>query len=209
VNIDGGKTVEIHRGSDKWLYDLRIDKEFQSGPNLYSNNDLDRGHLVRRLDPVWGDPEIAEKANDDTFYFTNCAPQHMNLNRRNWVGLEDYILENADNYDFKASIFTGPVLRADDMVYRGEYQIPVEFWKVAVMVKEGKELSVTAYLLTQKNLITDLEFAYGEYETYQVPLDTIQKLTGIDFGKLKEYDPMEKIESLGGFVIKGPNDIRL
>ena len=54
VNIDGSKLEQLERNNDVWYYDPRIEREFQYGPELYSNNDLDRGHLVRRLDPVWG-----------------------------------------------------------------------------------------------------------------------------------------------------------
>jgi DNA/RNA endonuclease G (NUC1) len=64
-----------------------------------------------------------------------------------WAGLEDYILDNADNRDLKVSVFTGPVLAADDDAYRG-VQLPRQFWKVVVMVKESGELSATGYLLS-------------------------------------------------------------
>jgi hypothetical protein len=71
---------------------------------------------------------------------------HPNLNRRTWLELEDHILKSADNHDLKVSVFTGPLFRADDMSYRGKYQLPAEFWKVVVMVKPGRKLSATAYL---------------------------------------------------------------
>ena len=97
VNIDGRQTVSIPRDRDVWYFDPRLAREDQIGPDLYERNDLDQGHLVRRADPVWG--RSAATANEDTFHFTNCAPQHARLNRRTWLGLEDYILKNADNHD--------------------------------------------------------------------------------------------------------------
>jgi endonuclease G, mitochondrial len=207
ANIDGKNLIDLDRGGDKWYYDPRISKDFQCGPSLYSNNELDRGHLVRRLDPDWG-PD-AEKANEDTFHFTNCSPQHMNLNQKTWLNLEDYILKNAATYGMKVTVFTGPVFRSDDMLYRREFRIPAEFWKVVVIVKDDGALSATAYLQTQKNLVQNLEFAYGKYETYQVPVAQIEELTGIDFGKLREHDPIANIESVGAFIIEGPESIRL
>ncbi|KZZ84821.1 DNA/RNA non-specific endonuclease [Bacillus sp. SJS] len=206
VNIDGKQLKEIERDKDSWYYDPRIDEKYQAGEELYSRNDLDRGHLVRRRDPVWGSD--AKKANDDTFHFTNCSPQHKNLNQKTWLELENYILDNAENHQFKATIFTGPVFRDDDLVYR-DIQIPAEFWKVAVMVKEDDTLSATAYLQSQKNLIDDLEFAYGEYKTYQVPLSKIESLTGLQFKDLKKSDSIEKLESAVGRVIEGPEDIEI
>jgi endonuclease G, mitochondrial len=68
VNIDGNQLTSLDRTNDRWYFDPRIDRKYQSGPELYSNNDLDRGHLVRRLDPVWG--QLANQANEDTFHFT-------------------------------------------------------------------------------------------------------------------------------------------
>ena len=210
VNIDGNQSRSVDRINDRWYFDPRIDRKYQAGPELYSNNDLDRGHLIRRLDPVWG--QLAEEANEDTFHFTNCSPQHKNLNQITWLELEDYILKNADRFDLKVSVFTGPVFREDDMLYRNEFQIPAEFWKVVVIVKDDNALSATAYLQTQKNLIEDLKFAYGEYKTYQVPIVKIEALTKIDFGILRLHDPLANIKELFGTVgriIRGPGDITI
>ncbi|MDO5708425.1 MAG: DNA/RNA non-specific endonuclease [Andreesenia angusta] len=207
VNIDGNQLKRVKR-SDKWEYDNRIDREYQYGQELYSRNDLDRGHLVRRNDPNWGSLEDAKKANDDTFHFTNCSPQHKNLNQKTWLNLEDYILNNTRTHGLKVSVFTGPVFRTDDMVYRDKYKIPAEFWKVAVMVKNDGKLSATAYLQTQKNMIDNLEFAFGEYETYQVPIELIENITGLDFNDLRKYDPVANLE-VSGLLISDEKDIRL
>ncbi|MEZ4519862.1 MAG: DNA/RNA non-specific endonuclease [Chloroflexota bacterium] len=106
-NIDGRRRQAVPRTRDRWYFDPRIAKEYQAGPDLYSGNDLDRGHLVRRQDPVWG--RAAEQANEDSFHFTNAAPQHKHLNQRTWRELEDYVLGNAEVYDLRVTVFTGPV----------------------------------------------------------------------------------------------------
>ncbi|WP_036729192.1 DNA/RNA non-specific endonuclease [Peptoniphilus mikwangii] len=206
VNIDGNQAKNIKRSGDNWNFDPRIPKEAQYGDELYAKNDLDRGHLVRRLDPVWGDN--AMQANSDTFHFTNSSPQHKNLNQKIWLDLENYILQNAQNHNLKVSVFTGPIFRSDDMIYRGKFKIPAEFWKVAVMIKDNGEMSATAYLQTQKNMIENLEFAYGEYKTYQVPVARIEEITGLDFGELSKYDPIANIES-SGMAIRAPEHIKL
>ncbi|TKI12518.1 endonuclease [Bacillus wiedmannii] len=205
VNIDGKNSKDIGR-ENQWHFDPRIDKQYQCGDELYANNDLDRGHLVRRRDPIWGDS--AEEANKDTFHFTNCSPQHKDLNQKTWAELENYILNNAKNFNLKVTVFTGPIFRSDDMIYRG-VQIPAEFWKVAVMIKEDGNLSATAYLQSQKNLIDNLEFAYGKYKTYQVPVSKIEALTGLNFGELRNHDPINQLESTIGLVIETPEDIKL
>jgi endonuclease G, mitochondrial len=112
VNIDGSKLQQLERNNDVWYYDHRIEREFQYGAKLYSNNNLDTGHLVRRLDPVW-EPNFRD-ANEDTFHFSNCSPQHKNLNQKTWLDLADYILRNADVNDLKLNVFTGPVFNQND-----------------------------------------------------------------------------------------------
>jgi endonuclease G, mitochondrial len=201
VNIDGRTSVRLKRDPDRWSYDPRIPQQAQTGDSVYTNNPLDRGHLVRRLDPAWGpSPADAKRAADDTYHFTNCSPQHkeFNENRRFWPGLEDYLLDNAENYGFRASVFSGPVFADDDDEYRG-VRLPRQFWKVAVMLKTGNQLSATAYLLSQESLISGIEkaaaFSYGAYSTYQVPVQRIEDLTGISFGDLKSADPLSRIES--------------
>ncbi|MCP2357083.1 endonuclease G [Nonomuraea thailandensis] len=201
VNIDGATSLRIRRDPDRWIFDPRLPDSQQTGEEVYRDNPLDRGHLVRRLDPAWGASLAAAKSgNDDTFHFTNCTPQHkdFNQNQTTWAGLEDYILDNADTRDLKASVFTGPVLAADDDPYRG-VQLPRQYWKVVAMVKHDDELSATGYLLSQDHLIDGLEaapaeFSYGAYKTYQVPIRRIEDLTRLSFGTLADADPMARME---------------
>ena len=201
VNIDGNLSQRLKRETDRWTLDPRIPVADQTGEAVYARNDLDRGHLVRRLDPAWGTSQSAAKsANDDTFHFTNCSPQHkdFNQNKTTWAGLEDYVLENADNRDLKVNVFSGPVFAPDDDVYRG-VQLPRQFWKVVVMARKDGTLSATAYLLSQATLIEGLEaveeFSYGAYRTFQVPVAKVEELTGLSFGTLAASDPLARLES--------------
>jgi endonuclease G, mitochondrial len=202
VNIDGASGVRLRRERDRWSFDPRVSQDQQTGEQVYRDNPLDRGHLVRRLDPAWGPSAGAAKlANDDTFHFTNCTPQHHDFNAGQtlWAGLEDYILDNADNRNFRVNVFTGPVLAADDDRYRG-VQLPRQFWKVVAMVKQDGALSATAYLLSQDQLIKGLEitpeaFSYGAYRTYQVPVRHVEDLTSLSFGSLADADPLGRQEA--------------
>jgi endonuclease G len=195
VNIDGSISYRLKRETDRWIPDPRIDGEAQTGEGLYAGNDFDRGHLVRRLDPAWGDSrDVAKVANDDTFHFTNCSPQHKDFNQGKnlWAGLEDYILNNADNLDFKVTVFTGPVFRGNDDVYR-DVRIPKEYWKVVTMKRSNGNLSATAYLVSQASLAADIreaDFQFGAFKTFQVPVARIEQLTGLNFGRLRTFDPL-------------------
>ncbi len=212
-NLDGGRAYRITRGRDRWQTDPRIPDERQADNSLYRHNPLDRGHLVRRLDPAWGDTRAeADAAAEDTFFYTNAAPQHAKLNQRIWLGLENYVLENADNHDIRVSVFTGPVFKESDRVYRN-IQIPESFWKVLAFRNGNDRLSATGYLLSQSDFLRDLEFVYGAYETYQLPLADLTSMTGLDFGSLTEVDPLsnmtEEAGSRRGHCVKSLNDLIL
>lgn len=192
VNIDGRQLLRIPRVGDHWDYDARIPQSVQTGDALYANNDYDRGHMVRRLDPVWGPHPDASTANDETFHFTNSCPQHARLNQRIWADLEDYLLDNAGAHNLRISVFTGPALRPGDREYRG-VPIPEDFWKLVVMVNaDTKKFHATAYKLTQSHLIGDITegFVFGQFATAQMPVADLQKLTGLDFHGLNKFDPM-------------------
>jgi endonuclease G, mitochondrial len=191
VNIDGSQSKRMGRIA-KWFIDERLDVDLQVDNAAYARNPLDRGHMVRREDPVWGELELAGEANEDTFHYTNCAPQHEDLNQRDWVGLEDYILGNARTRGLQVSVFTGPILRDNDREYRDLVKLPTAFWKIAAVINdETGKLSVTGYVLAQGDLIKDLtnEFVYGAYATYQVEVSRIGELARLDVSHLAKHDP--------------------
>ncbi len=193
VNINGRKRVDIKRSVDRWLIDPRVPADEQIGGAYYRGTPLDRGHMVRRVDPVWG-PD-SKQAELDTFHYSNACPQHKDLNRKTWNDLEDYIYDNTGKEDLKVTVFTGPVLRNGDSPFHGA-QLPEEFWKVVVMRRDDGKLSATAYLLSQQDMIQGLEFVFGQFRTYQVPVALIEKRTGLDFGDLRKFDPKAKAGSL-------------
>lgn len=197
VNIHGVELKRLPRPGENWEYDPRISKGNQVGNELYDDNDYDRGHMVRRLDPVWG--PTAAKANDDTFHWTNCVPQHHDLNTKTWSDLEDYLLDNAEVHDLRVSVFTGPVLADDDPVYRS-IQIPQEFWKIVAFRRaDTTRLSITGYLLSQTNLLQpfgeEAPFVFGEYRTYQVPIGSIATATGLTLTAHAKHDPLRRREA--------------
>jgi len=200
VNIDGARTIDIGpRGDDKWIFDPRIPEDAQMGEWLYDNNDFDKGHLVRRLDPVWGDTrEEALRAEADTFHFTNCAPQHWRFNRRRefWQGIETYILDNTELHDLRISLFTGPVLADDDPPMEGTL-VPRDYWKVVAMRKQDGTLAAAAYVLSQGELLKALpeEFVFGEYKAFQVRVSEIEERTRLSFGELREHDTLARLRA--------------
>lgn len=187
VTIDGAALVDVPR-SDGWFLDPRLPADQQ----VYADNDLDRGHLVRRRDPVWG--EQAERAEADTFAYPNAAPQASGFNQSKelWLGLEDHVLGTADAADVRISVLTGCVFDDADPVYRG-VALPLRFYKVAAWCVEGV-LRCSGYVLDQAPLVDDLgssqpgEPLLGPFRTFQVPVADVARLTGLDLGPLPDAD---------------------
>ncbi len=201
VNIDGATLLDLDRGGDEWRFDERIPADWQAGPEVYARNDLDRGHLVRRRDPVWGDPAVAARANSDTFHYTNAAPQASGFNQSKelWLGLEDHVLEHAAAHRQRLSVFTAPVLGEADPPYRG-IQVPLRFWKIAAWnagTGDDGVLAAVGFILDQAPLVDTSELrapapgeapAVGPFRTFQVPIGDIAVITGLIMPELVAAD---------------------
>jgi endonuclease G len=149
---------------------------------------------------------LAERANFDTFHYTNAAVQQSSLNqgKQLWLGLESYILDNARTKGFRACVFTGPVNRPDDPEVKPGVFAPREFWKVVAMLDadgNASKLHATAYLLSQGELIRELlerrsrtegmeGFVLGEYRTFQIAIRDLADATGYDFKAYLDADPL-------------------
>jgi endonuclease G len=200
VNIDGRTPKGPERATDKWFYDPRVDRAVQVGNELYGRP-FDRGHLVRRLDPAWGrTSRVAKVANDDTFHWTNCSPQHWRFNegKNLWAGLEDYLLQKAGAERRRLTVFTGPVFAADDPEYEG-VRIPKRFWKVAVLARGGR-LVALGFLVSQETLLREAA-AFGPQDvakTFQVPVRKVAAATELDFGPLADLDAGSVVDFVPG-----------
>lgn len=204
LGIDGEKLMDLDRSGIAWRLDPRLPEDQQTGERVYTRNDIDRGHLVRRASAVWGDTRAeAAQANEDTFHYTNAAPQAAKFNQglELWLGLETYLLENAADHGRRLIVFTGPIFSDLDPVYRG-VEIPLHFFKVAVFL-EGGALAATGYVVDQTPQLKDLPDVprpgalddghappLGPFRTFQVPVRDIAALTGLDIAQLIAVDRM-------------------
>lgn len=180
-NIDGDKIKKIGRAGLKFVPDTRF-ASHQVGDELYTDNRVDRGHIARRADLVWGTSVEAAEANKDSFFFSNIVPQMDNFNQGSlggiWGKLEDAIFEDVDVENLRASVFGGPVFHDDDRIFRG-VRIPREFYKVIVFVESGV-LKARAFLLTQN--LDELEILdLNEFRVFQVTLTEVGKRCGFSF----------------------------
>lgn len=193
VNVDANQRPDLgKREGDKWVFDTRIDEENQLGQEFYgeqanfeakrTNNPFDRGHLTRRMDATWGPSTATAKRNgDDSFHFTNCAPQHWQYNQgaKRWLGLEDYVISQFASETGIACVFNGPVFDAPlsvegpdgelipDIKGRrhadptfGDVAIPKQFFKVVVCARSRK-LAAAAFLMTQEDFLLSIDRLQG------------------------------------------------
>lgn len=223
-NIDGKLFKKASR-ADNWRRDERIADEHQWGKELYSakKSDFDRGHMTKREDVQWGfSTNIAIKAADSTFFYSNSVPQHAMLNQRIWRLLEDYILHSeTKEREMRVNVFTGPVLSKKDPLFVTEVQgttiqIPTLFWKVVVFMKSDGELYRAGFMMSQESLLKDNDITeslrkddleafneedelfkqFEQADTYQVQVPVIEKLSGITLPKAKDIYKSDKPLSL-------------
>lgn len=189
-NIDGAQIKKVSRTNLSFVVDRRIPLNAQVGNELYADNRIDRGHLARRADVVWGTLEEAARANKDSFFYTNITPQMEDFNQSGqrglWGRLEDAIFDDVDVDDLRVSVFGGPVFKQEDRVYR-DVQIPRDYWKVLTYCI-GRELRAKGFVLTQN--LSQLEaLDLDEFRVYQVTLDEIEDRTAVRFpSALKKAD---------------------
>lgn len=198
VNIDGGAPF-YHPPRPGWRIDPRIPPTAQvDGPSFYEPTSFDRGHMVRRLDPVWGKKQQALQANADTHHYTNACPQVHSFNDVTWGDLEDWILSQERVRHGKGTVFTGPIFRDDDPVY-ANVQVPVAFYKVVVVVDaDTGKVSVCAFTMDQRNVLPPagivlapgMPFNPGPFAVDQLTIVELSAITGLDFGDLATFDSL-------------------
>jgi endonuclease G len=197
-NIDGASLKRLSRNGIKFGKDPRLDDDVQIGNELYEANRLDRGHIARRADLLWGSPAEAKQANLDSFFYTNITPQMDDFNQSSkgglWGQLEDAVFADVEVDDLKVSAFGGPVFQDDDRLFR-DVQIPREYWKVIAFSENG-HLKARAFLLTQNlNQLEALEL--DEFRVFQVNLSEIEERCRLRFpAVLRKADTLAVPEAL-------------
>ena len=225
-NIDLAAPFQHDReGGDRWFFDPRLPRRLQAGGEYYTDNSLDRGHLVRRADVAWGaDAEEARHGNDDSFHWTNCSPQHQIFNQSQqasqrglllWGNLENAVAQLAGHHGNRLSVLNGPVFADGDRPYRRDFFIPAEFWKL-ILVKDGRRRPrALAFRLSQASQIVDLprgRFQPEElapYVPFQIAIGDLAALTGLDLAAFAPWDAMAKAPGRRDATRAGPTARRI
>ena len=152
LNIDQAQFKKTRR-SNKWKIDPRIDKRYQLDNDYYYDNPWDRGHMARRTTAAWGKTsQEAQRAADETFYFTNSCLQHANLNQDEWLSLEDWVYKLSIDIDDKITSFSGPIYSDFDRSIKPSGRnlalVPSGFFKIICFKnKDSGLLDVRAFVI--------------------------------------------------------------
>lgn len=205
-NIDGNALQKLSREDMEFTLDEAYESRYQVDNDLYANNPLDRGHIARRADLLWGSREEAEDANKASFLFPNITPQLDTFNQSSkhglWGEVENAAFEDIKVEKLKVSVFGGPIFKDTDFPFHGTL-VPRSFWKAIAYVEDGT-LKAKAYVLTQDNLEAKLEsLGLEPFELYQVTLSDLSAMTGLDYGPLAAADTMATAtEGLGAPAVR-------
>jgi endonuclease G, mitochondrial len=200
LNFDAAATCTRKEGRESWRTDPRIETRDQLDDPYYAHEALDLGHLTRRDDTAWGTTKAgAIAANNDTFFYTNCAPQHKVFNRSGlssgdhehlWGDLENHISKQGEAQRLRLSVFNGPVFGERDNVLL-DARTPDAFFKIVIWRDENADPAAIGFTLSQAGLIDDLQkegIDPGAFVIRQRRIAEIEGELDISFGPVAGWD---------------------
>jgi|GEM_PF-214383 len=134
----------------------------------YTKTGYDRGHMAAAADMAW-----SEQAMKESFYLSNVCPQHPDLNRRKWKELEDKVRSWAVA-DSAIVIVCGPVV-ADrcEKIGKNTVSVPYQFFKVVLSPYTNPPRAI--------GFLFDNQRATGSLGNYAVTVDSVERVTGLNF----------------------------
>lgn len=161
------ETKKIASRTDKFLPDPKVITGTAINKD-YSGSGYDRGHLAPAADMGWSEISMAE-----SFYFSNMSPQAPGFNRGIWKNLEEQVrswaIENEVVY-----VVTGPVLTKNlPAIGKTRVSVPKFYYKVILDYK-NPGIKGIGFIMPNSSSNQPLQH-------YAVSIDSVERLTGIDF----------------------------
>jgi len=174
------ETNKLFERTNKFISDPKV-KTGTASDKDYEGSGYDRGHLAPASDMGWSSTTMAE-----SFYYSNMSPQTPSFNRGIWKKLEELVrtwaIENNTVY-----VVTGPVLTNGlQTIGPNKVSIPNYYYKV-VLDYSDPNIKGIGFILPNISSKEQLQY-------YAVSIDSVEKMTGIDFFPLLKDDQEELIE---------------
>ncbi len=174
------ETNKLFERTDKFISDPKVKTETATDKD-YQGSGYDRGHLAPASDMGWSSTTMAE-----SFYYSNMSPQTPSFNRGVWKKLEELVrtwaIENNAVY-----VVTGPVLiNGLQTIGPNKVSVPNYYYKV---VLDYSEPNIKGIGFILPNIGSKEQLQY-----YAVTIDSVEKITGIDFFPLLQDEQEELIE---------------
>ena len=171
--------------------------KFQADPKVigksasnsdYKGSGYDKGHMAPAADMKW-----SKTVMEQSFYFTNICPQAPGLNRGAWKDLEEEIREWAIR-DSALVIICGPLFTKEPIKYIPETHvaIPDAYFKV-VCSPYTEEARAIAFVFPNSK-------ASKHPREYVVTIDSVEKMTGMDFLSQLPDEIENKIEQTSNYT---------
>lgn len=146
----------------------------------YRGSGYDRGHLAPAADM-----RASTTSMKESFYYSNMSPQLPSFNRGEWKKLESQIRDWA-LISGELFVVTGPIcMDTLHSIGANKVAIPTHFYKTAYSKKHAKMIG---FLLPHHDSV-------GSFWNYAIPVDSIERLTGLDFYGQMEDSLEQKLES--------------
>ncbi|MGJ4747296.1 DNA/RNA non-specific endonuclease [Leptospira sp. SA-E8] len=164
---------------NRFLPDLSVPQKYRAELSDYRNSGYDRGHLAA-ADNYKND----QRLNDETFFLSNISPQIHVFNAGIWKRLEQQIRDWVKLHG-KIYVITGPLYLENShetlgslsqLKFIGKYKVgvPSHFYKI--LVKDGKDISVLAFVIRHEASSTNVQL-----DTFLTSVDWIEEHSEINF----------------------------
>jgi endonuclease G len=160
---------ESIQGKQTRTDNFRIDPNVKSNPvssTAYASSGYDRGHLCPAADMA-----LNLTAMSETFFMSNMSPMTPSFNRGIWSSLEDWV-RDAAMVNSGVFVATGPILTNSCGSLAGGITVPCTFYKI--VFKDGANPKMIGFILANAGSSLALK-------SFVVPIDEIERRTGLDF----------------------------
>ncbi|MCS6982133.1 MAG: DNA/RNA non-specific endonuclease [Flavobacteriales bacterium] len=163
---------EVAMGKQSRTNNFRADPLVPTGTahaSDYRKSGFERGHLAPSADFRWNITAL-----DESYYYSNIAPQRKELNRERWRELEELLRQYVIQTQRPLYVVTGGILKGSLLsIGPNEVAVPKFFYKVALDFTHPQMPGI-GFILPNSTCSRPLM-------DYRLPIDSVESRTGINF----------------------------